>query len=62
MLLVFAVFYIVASVISFYAYREFKGMMFDNGLITPGGINNLLGGPGSMGGMMGGGGGGGMMN
>jgi hypothetical protein len=44
MLLVFVVFYIVAIVISFYAYREFKGMMFDHGMVSTGGLNNLLGG------------------
>lgn len=41
-MLVFAVFYIIAIVISFYAYREFKGMMFDHGMGGAGGLGNLL--------------------
>jgi hypothetical protein len=48
--IMFSVFYIVAIVISFYAYREFKAMMLENG----GGL-----GGGMMGMGMGGGGGGG---
>ncbi|CDW72505.1 UNKNOWN [Stylonychia lemnae] len=33
----------VAIAFSFYAYREFKGMMFDHGQSNPGGLGNLLG-------------------
>ena len=42
MMMVFIVFYIGAITVCFYAYREFKGMMFDNGMVSPGGLNNLL--------------------
>ena len=42
MLMVFAVFYVCAIIIAFYAYREFKGMLFDNGQGTQGGLANLL--------------------
>ncbi len=31
-MMTFAVFYVIAVVISFYAYREFKGMLYDNGM------------------------------
>lgn len=37
------IFYSVAIIVGFYAYREFKGMMFDNGLVAQGGIANLMG-------------------
>lgn len=42
-MMVFAIFYIVAITLCFYAYREFKGMMFDNGMGSAGGLGNLMG-------------------
>eukprot|EP00347_Sterkiella_histriomuscorum_P011788 403371096 len=42
-MITFAIFYIIAITMCFYAYREFKGMMFDNGQETQGGLANLLG-------------------
>ena len=32
MLVLFAIYYLVAIVICFYAYREFKGMLYDHGM------------------------------
>ena len=42
LMMVFIVFYIGAITISFYAYREFKGMMQDNGMGGNGGLQNLM--------------------
>ena len=42
MMMIFVIFYVVAITLVFYAYREFKGMLFDNGMGGPGGLNNLL--------------------
>ena len=41
-MLVFEVFYFGAIICSFYAYREFKAMMFDNGMGSQGGIASLM--------------------
>ena len=49
-MIVFAIFYIVAITFCFYAYREFKGMMFDNGERSTGALGNLMGGGMGMGG------------
>ncbi len=40
MLLVFMVFYPIAIYFSFLAYREFKAMLADNGMIGSGGMGN----------------------
>ena len=34
-MIIFAIFYVVAITICFYAYREFKGMLYDNGMGGP---------------------------
>lgn len=44
LLVAFIVFYIVAVTICFYAYREFKGMLYDNGM----GGSGMAGGLGGM--------------
>lgn len=42
LMVAFSIFYVVAITLAFYAYREFKGMMFDNGMGGAGGIANLM--------------------
>lgn len=44
--ILFVIYYIVAIVISFWAYREFKGMLYDNGMGggMGGGLTSIFGG------------------
>ena len=42
LIMLISVFYSVAIVLSFYAYREFKGMLYDSGVQPQGGLANLM--------------------
>lgn len=43
-MIVSAIFYVVAVIISFLAYREFKGILYDNGMGQGGGLGGLMAG------------------
>ena len=42
MILAFAIFYPISVYFCFKAYREFKGMLYDNGMMNGGGMSSML--------------------
>ena len=42
-MILLAIYYVVANVLCFYAYREFKGMLFDHGQGGNFGMNGMGG-------------------